>query len=401
MDAIRSILNLQTSKQNNDSRHPGLYEVYYSNSKDALPNFSLRRKWDTNVVLASTGPNAGISRLDLHSVEEMGEYESLAGIDHWNAPSDTCYGVSTSLYEEDQSKSKHVGDPIADVYASVVRGNNTILAIADGCGWGKKPRLAARCAVRASIEHILNNTKTFNNRPSSETIMNILASAMEASQQCINEHKATLTTLSIAVVCETVKGAWGVFTLSLGDCRVFVYCPRYQTSMETSIGSHPLNGIRLPRDSGGALGPAIGTLPDLENLSFSYVSVTPGDFVVLTTDGICDNFIPTHSSLTIETNTHFAIPSHSGKSKTDSCCEISYEVHKAIHDHHQSLQKNISAPTIALSLVNKVFEITEDKRQFRTTNSEIEVLPLQNTEMQKKNVVGKLDHATVLSYKVG
>ena len=417
MDAIRSIFNgQQTSSSKLHKSRPGLYEITYSSSMDKLPTFSLR-KWDTNVVLASTGPNAGISRLDLHSVEKMDKDESLAGIDHWNTPSDTCYGVSVSLYEEamhatdDNSPPKHIGDPIADVFASVVRGNNTIMAIADGSGWGKKPRLAARCAVRASIEHILDSTKTFNNQPTSEMILTILTSAMEASQKCINKHQATVTTLSIAVVCETANGSWGVFTLSLGDSRVYVYCPRYQTLMETTIGSHPSNGIRSTRDSGGALGPAIGTLPDLENLSFSYVSVVPGDFVILTTDGISDNFIPPKSIngqdesdriKTAETGTPFTIPSHSGRLEVDPCCKISYELHKAIHTHHQTLNNNISAQTIALSLVNRVTEITEEKRQFHSNfqDKESEAQSLQTIVEMKKKKLGKLDHATVLSYQV-
>eukprot|EP00731_Ephydatia_muelleri_P037783 Em0562g6a len=69
-------------------------------------------------------------------------------------------GISLSLYDRKDGTVGRHGDPIADVYAVVVRQNNTILAVADGCSWGHKPRLAARCAVRGSMEYLTQ--KLFN-----------------------------------------------------------------------------------------------------------------------------------------------------------------------------------------------------------------------------------------------
>ena len=369
-----------------------------------------------------TGPNAGITRLDLHSVELDKSGQKIAGVEEWNVPNDTCYGVSATLYEEDATKepARFVGDPNADVYGAVVRGNNTVLAIADGCSWGKRPRLAARCAVRTAIEHTVANTDKFNKKPSSKTLLNILMGAMEASHRTIIQHKATLTTLCISVVCQLdIKGdSYGVFTASLGDSRAFIYCPSNRTLMEASIGSHSSDGIRSIKVSGGALGPAIGALPDMENLSFSCIPVTKGDIVILTTDGITDNISKKNIEHIEATMKPYHLPTdvasktvpHSDMSNNERivhpCCEASSALNKVISRHHQSLDRSMSPYTIALFLINMVMEITEDKRQFYTEcitkDIDVRTRELQDPEFaeRKKKQVGKLDHATILTYLI-
>lgn len=398
-----------------------LYTVSYSNSRDNLHVFPLK-KWDKNVTAGCTGPNAGITRLDLHSME-LDTSQKIAGVKEWNVPNDTCYGVSATLYEEDATTdpARFVGDPNADVYGAVVRGNNTVLAIADGCGWGKRPRLAARCAVRTAIEHTLANTDKFNKKPSSKTLLSILMTAMEASHKTIIQHKATLTTLCISVVCQLdIKGgSYGVFTASLGDSRAFVYCPSNRTLMEASIGSHSSDGIRSIRDSGGALGPAIGALPDMENLSFSCIPVAKGDIVILTTDGITDNISQKNIEHIEETaNPHHLLTDLASRTVPHSdhmtnnehivhpCCEASSALNRVISRHQQSLDWSMSPYTIALFLINMVMEITEDKRQFRTEcvkkDIDVRTRELQDPEFaeRKKKQVGKLDHATILTYLI-
>ena len=425
MDAIRGIWKKPLHKTDESSER---YRVCYSDSKDAIPSIALK-KWDSDIVSACTGPNAGLTKLDLHSVE-IDTDQQVAGVEEWNAPNENCYGISLSFYEEDNTRTaaesnnplaNRIGDPIADVYGSVVRGNNTILAIADGCGWGKKPRLAARCAVRTAIEYTLSNTAVFNKNPSSKTLLNILMSAMEASHECILKHSATLTTISIAAVCETVQGTWGVFTACLGDSRAFIYSPEHQILMEASAGSHPSDGIRQTRNSGGALGPAIGSLPDFENLSFSFIPVSAGDIVVLMTDGVADNLVPKtiehvrkdekqEKEMSLNSKCSTSVPHVKIVNKEecviDSCCQASCELHKLIREHHQSLQNHISPQTIALFLMNLVGEATEEKRRFHADCIEkginVRTRELQDAEFAdlRKKLVGKLDHATVLSYLI-
>lgn len=261
---------------------------------------------------AYTGPNSGLTQLTLDT-EMTRPTSTVAGVTNWDNPSDFAYGLSLSLYEEDRTRKRAVdlvnrpevqheqpfifGEPIADVFGVVVRENNTILAVADGSGWGRKPRLAARCAVNSSISYITENFDkfTFKRSANSATLSKILYESMHAAQQCIMEHGATLTTLSIAVACKIKSDKsdeWGLFVASVGDSPVCIYCPHLQEIFDVTVGCHSKDGLRKVQESGGALGPAIGILPDLDNLSLSYSPVYPGDIVLLMTDGVMDNFSP-------------------------------------------------------------------------------------------------------------
>ena len=419
MEFVKAFLKKQPQKESSDV-YQRTYNVSYSNNKSSLPNTSLR-KWSTNIISACTGPNAGITQLDLQSVTMTTDRE-IAGVTDWT-PTATEYncGISESLYEEDETGiniRKCVGDPIADVYASVVRSNNTIAAIGDGCGWGKKPRLAARCAVQAAIEYVSNNTVSFNKQPSSETLLNILRSAMDASQECIIKHKATTTTLSIAVTCQLTNGTWALFTASVGDSRIFVYSIRHQTLVETTIGSHPSDGIRSAKNCGGALGPAYGTSPDMDNLSFSFTPIVTGDVIVLMTDGISDNFLPKtpintkmEIDFTLVSMSDVLLPTpHSSRCDRNgvphSCCLISHELHRAIRNHHNQLCSQVTAKSISKFLIESVKELTEEKRQYHMRcikNGVNGRLMTEDPELRREirqKQTGKLDHATVLSYTV-
>lgn len=227
--------------------------------------------------------------------------DPIAGVIDWNNPSDFAYGLSLSLYEEDRTSTRRVagrlmGDPIADVFGLVVRGNNSILAVADGSGWGKKARLAARCAVHAAITHITENMdKLTAKKPTSDILSKLLYDAIDVAQNSILQHGGALTTLSVAVTCQMdspKSNDWGLFTASVGDSPICVYCPHSQSIFDVTIGGHAKDGGRNVQQSGGALGPAIGMLPDLENLILSYSPVYSGDIVILMTDGVIDNFAP-------------------------------------------------------------------------------------------------------------
>lgn len=412
---------IQPSKDSIDIQRT--YHLLHNKEKSTLPSTPLM-KWSTDTVSACTGPNAGVTQLDLHSVD-MDTNQDIAGVKRWTSTSERSCGLSVSLYEEDLGNNgglepRRVGDPIADVYTSVVRGNNTIAAIADGCSWGKKPRLAARCAVKATIEHILNKTTEFNKHPSSETLLKIMEDAMDASQKCILEHHATTTTLSIAISCQMANGNWCLYTASLGDSRIFLYSNQQQTLLEVTIGSHPSDGQRAKRDCGGALGPMIGSLPDMGNLSYSFTPINKGDVIVLMTDGVSDNFIHkanNTNSIRRKSEDGFALLStvdaiiptyHTNKvsSTIEPCCQISYNLHRAVQNHCSCLGGNVTASTISSYLMNAAMEISEEKRAFNTKfmseGTSIREQEQKNPEFakQRKQLVGKLDHATILSITV-
>ena len=60
----------------------------------------------------------------------------------------TFAGRSMSTYPYNKRAGRRDGDPIADSFVARVYENRVVLAVADGCGWGAAPALAARTAVR-------------------------------------------------------------------------------------------------------------------------------------------------------------------------------------------------------------------------------------------------------------
>ncbi len=401
--------------------------LQHSSSADTLPSKPVSQ-WRGDICAAYTGPNSGLTRLDLET-KTLAESTGLAGADeiagchNWNLPREYAYGISLSLYEEDRRRIRAacesgtptpiracdciVGDPIADVFGIAVRENCCVMTIADGVNWGKKSRLAARCATHAVMEHISSNTSRLSANQTSSTIFQLLREAVtEKAQGLILKHKATLTTLSAAVVCEMgTPGEWGLFLCAVGDSPVYVYCPHTQLVFEATLGCH--TGVRDMRMAGGVLGPNYGTSPDLSNLSYAYLPVYPGDIVFAVSDGVSDNF--SNKVMTGLTNGKEEMVSNeiSSNGGLKSCCENIPHLNRVLCQHQENLGANLSAQTVTACLINHSVEATEKKRRFRTQcleeNVDLRREAARNPEFAARMsaATGKLDHATVVAFQVG
>ena len=364
-------------------------------------------KWTTEVIAAHTGPNVGLTRLDVDSDSAAVSTGVVAGCKDWNKPTEYAYGMSLSLYEEDRTQEEPliVGSPIADVFGIQVRENSAILAVADGVNWGRKPRLAARCAVHAVMDHISSNLERIQSEPNTHTISQLLLeSVTRKAQESILNHHATLTTLSAAVVCEMAKpGEWGLFVVSVGDSPVYVYCPHSENVVEITVGCHPHDGARDMCMAGGTLGPSMGSQPDLSNLTVAYMPVYQDDIVFCTSDGISDNF----SSKVMNVvnggvNTHCCnVP------QMKPCCDNVPHIGATLNKHQDKLREHLSAQTVAACLMNHAAEVTEQKRLFRSycieNNIDIRREKERNPDFATRlnAAPGKLDHATIVAYQVG
>ena len=464
--------------------------AYIGRDADSIPVKAIK-PWSPDILSAFTGPQSGITKLDLEADvgpsspgaptpgssctdgdgqgEDEGQRRAIAGCNNWNSASDFAYGMSLSLYEEEQplpgprkspvknegvapvdastttttgqqqpspmrATKRIAGDPIADVFGVVARENSAILALADGVNWGRKSRLAARCAVRAVMEHFAVNMSQLQDSahpPTSRTVMELLLEAVTSkAHNLIMKHEATLTTLSVAVVCEMAgeqNGEWGLFVVAVGDCPVYIYCPHKEVVVEATTGCHQHDGERNMSMAGGVLGPSIGTHPDLSNLSVSYLPVYPGDVVYCTSDGISDNFMaqvinpppsPSPSISSSADNHHSnnycqhqadaltcssngsALKAVMGKKQLKPCCETVYYMTEVLKSHQQIVGERVSAQTVSATLMNKAVELTENKRLARTSFPN---LTRGSPEYKQfvKSVPGKLDHATVVAYRVG
>lgn len=379
--------------------------------------------WNGDIVASYTGPNAGLTKLDLDSTSSPdGIASEVGGTKNWNNPSEFAYGISLSLYEEDRtakgtvngtkiptSNPTIIGEPVADVFAIQARETSAILAIADGVNWGRKARLAARCAVHAVMEHLSSNFAQLQSAPTSHTVSRLLLeSVTKKAQELILQHHATLTTLSAAVVCEMANpGEWGLFVVAVGDSPVYVYCPHSKQVMEATVGCHPHNGDRDMRMAGGVLGPSMGSRPDLENLTVAYMPIFPGDIVFCTSDGVSDNFsskvMKSYCGKTMDSR----LCTYTTKPQLKACCENIVYMTALLRKHQEQLDRYLSAQTVAACLINHAVEITEQKRSFRShcieNHIDIRRRSFEDPEFaaQLKSAPGKLDHATVVSYQVG
>lgn len=66
----------------------------------------------------------------------------VAGVQDWQMDCDFAYGISVSLYETNMLTKEPMGNPIADCYGCVVRGDAAAMAMADGVNWGESQRQA-------------------------------------------------------------------------------------------------------------------------------------------------------------------------------------------------------------------------------------------------------------------
>jgi serine/threonine protein phosphatase PrpC len=399
---------------------PGLH---YGRDLKAVPLVAVAPPSRGPVTAAFTGPNAGLTALDpKYGSDSRESGVEIADCKNWNQPSEFAFGISLSLYEEDRSAAQSsappppppsgaeaakctvVGDPVADVFGVQVRENLAVLALADGAGWGPKPRLAARCAVRAVMEHVTASLSEMRKRPTSHTVSSVLLeSVAQKAQELILEHNATLTTLSAAVVVEmTQPGEWGLFVVAVGDSPMYVYCPHSHKTQDVTVGCHAEDGQRDMRCAGGTLGPTYGTKPDLENLTVAFMTLHEGDIVLGVSDGISDNF----SGQAVSMMTGLVHPDIA-KGKVKPCCDSILHLNEVLGKHHDELRAHLSAQTVVTKLLNYVVEFTEPKREFYSHCLEkgVNIKQRRNEDpdfaREMEMLHGKLDHATVVAYQVG
>ena len=373
-----------------------------------------------------------------------------AGITNWERRQPVADGDSITLYEHKAgNNSNHHGDPIADVYSVVLHPNGCILAVADGVNWGIKPRLAARCAVHGVMDHLNRSLHSQISIPqTTQDIFHCILRSFDSGQRLIIERGGTTTTLCVGVVVELRdhKGSsqWGLCIVSVGDTLCYVWRDDVQMVYEVTSAVHA-GKERNPRDCGGCLGCNLGDQPDLSNLLCSFVPLNNNDIVFVVSDGVSDNIDPVilregmaeASSLS---PTHIepllphlppheqkdqkcgAVPSPPGTSNGSnvSLPILSPEQRQTLSlvkltgvlkEKLQSSKSALDAQLVNDAVITYVIEATEMKRGYlERCWQELDKPDLTAAERRAndrkighhiKTLPGKLDHATIASYKVG
>ncbi|BFF89468.1 PP2C-like domain-containing protein [Drosophila madeirensis] len=253
---------------------------------------------------ADANPHSERERLLREAVSNQGGSSSsctsppavVAGVENWRMECDFAYGISVSLYETNMLTKEPMGNPIADCYGMVVRGDSAAMAMADGVNWGDGARLAARSAVHGCLDYldraVFGQALECRATTTQEVFVSLLRSLWEG-HGCILEVGGALSTLTIAVVLplDGAPGKYVVCSCNVGDSLGYVYSKKHGVR-ELTQASHDISSMRDMRDALGALGPADGNKPELSNLTFTMSCIESGDIVFLTSDGISDNFDP-------------------------------------------------------------------------------------------------------------
>ncbi|RNA45124.1 hypothetical protein BpHYR1_033034 [Brachionus plicatilis] len=418
------------------------YKCYHAKSYDQLPNDEI---CDLNQELISynSGPDEGIANVKLVPQRKPSSYVTPAenqenpvaqdekkmlhecwdsfhkmGITKFNSYHHKSYGIACSLYENNLTNNTTVGDPIADVYAIMTRKNSSVLILADGVNWGPRSRLAARCAVRASMNH-LNKFLYSKKNLTTHDIFKIMCRSFDSAQDFILQRKAAVTTLCCCVVVKlkdpSQNSLWAVCTLSIGDSTAYVF-NGHRGIFDLSLGARNLNNDRDMRNVGGALGGVYGNKPDVSNLTYSLMYIKENDIVFLMSDGVSDNLDPIVSQTARKQGNRNSMMDNVEKNLADLPEMSPYERYACGLAHMNEIllrnktpNENLSAQETCAILIDHVVKLTAEKRDLLEKGL-LEASQIEDSEKKAKfqadlrqkslKLRGKLDHASIVAYEV-
>mmetsp|Transcript_14999 Transcript_14999/g.20981 ORF Transcript_14999/g.20981 Transcript_14999/m.20981 type:complete len:915 (+) Transcript_14999:136-2880(+) len=323
----------------------------------------------------------------------------LSGHNDWSEKSFGEHVCGRSVSSYPVFNGKREGDPICDMFVLSHYENRTIAAVADGCSWGEESKEAARKASRMYLQYMKRCQDLIQ---TTHDAANFILRAYFAGHQAIvqgrNEETLFLagtTTMLAGIVLELETPQDGkpfVFVCcSIGDCKAYHYTPKHGRFDEITIGNR--GGLDV-RDPGGRLGPYLDEgKPDLRNLTLYCYPCEESDIIALVSDGVHDNLDP---------HTLGKSPSELGISaENDSWDNVNHDaVAERLQQFTESLitsivGKPVTVQTVTNNLTQHGLDVTQKIRTFMETNIG------QKVPVDYKNLPGKPDHTTCLSFKVG
>jgi len=304
---------------------------------------------------------------------------------------------SGSTYPWQEGAPFRDGDPICDHILVSIFPERLILGLADGCGWGSKPRLAAESACEKFSQEL---EKSIEEASTVGELTELLLHALEAAHNAIITQKENLwevgTTTLLAgsqIELKTVEDderRWAFVGIGVGDAKLFRWSAKTNILTYFTTGTRPSD----PSDCGGRIGPQLeGGAPDLRNLRYYFVELVEGDIVLLLSDGIHDNLDPQYLGVAPE---DLKVKDFSDWGEVES-----QEVQDAKTRYREELILNkfvavAEGDTKALAnlLIEHCFRVTEPGRTFMETN------PGRKLPVDYVQYPGKMDHSSVLVWRV-
>ncbi|KAL6059374.1 PPM-type phosphatase domain-containing protein [Balamuthia mandrillaris] len=442
--------------QEKGNRHKSLSKVYpsplrsgdycFGCSISTYPRKTFLQRRTTST--STTASSSDTKKKDIKKGKKGGEEEpsppstprkgKKKGGEEDPSPPSTPRGKSKNAQKEDTpatqdfiiKSSERVGDPICDSYAVQVLPHHTIMAVADGCNWGEKPKEASRLACSSFIEYFRSSFDKMSTlkdvgrvllRAFARAHTKILESGMpavsgekasprmEADGSQVRARKKTTqvsfsgtTTLIGGVLLELPSesaeqfGAqWAFVCASVGDCKAFLYSRSTGTVKDITRGNRPVSSDM--KDPGGRLGPISDkhNNPDLRNLGLFMCPCEEDSILVLLSDGIHDNLDPEHLGLLPKD-----LQEDAGESWDETkLLQLLKEQYRAKCFQEKVLREGESPMSITPALlthrlIQHCKDVTRPSRKWMQAN------PSRRIPNDRTRFIGKMDHATCLAVLV-
>lgn len=298
----------------------------------------------------------------------------------------------------------------------------TIVAVADGCGWGEQSKIASRKATRKFCEY-MNVLRT--ELSGSTNTAKLLLRAFEVANKAIIEGSREeeifengTTTLLGGIVVELdqseIKMEKNFIFLfaNLGDCKAYYYDCKTKSVSDITTNARSND----PKDPGGIsnlfqsklnifffinkhigrIGPYLTEkgLPDLRNLTIDHTLCKEGDIILILTDGVHDNLDPEALG---KSALDLGIQDPLGWKSKDIDLVLKQKRKYANNFLEGIIEKNSSLKAITKSLIDFSLDLTHSSREF------LENPKNRNSKLPKnfQQYPGKMDHTTCLVFKIG
>lgn len=207
--AVRDNTKSELSRPMSDNYNENVVEIPKENISPNDNSILHTGKNGTNGTNDNKKPNDLMTTSTILNCNTITSPDEYAGISNWKLENEHAYGISVSLYEKNYITQESTGNPIADCYGLVMRGNSIAMALADGVNWGEGACLAARSAVQGSLEYldkaVFGQVAGSMAKSTREIFISLLRSFWSA-HACILETGGSLTTLTVAVILPLAEG---------------------------------------------------------------------------------------------------------------------------------------------------------------------------------------------------
>jgi hypothetical protein len=313
------------------------------------------------------------------------------------------------------------GDPICDRYKAHLHSNGAIMALADGCNWGRLPYEAAVRATETFVsflaQHVSHITSMRGAGPFLLAALTRAHNSITEGREIWDSGTTTLIGGLLLPLSGTSEGRWGFVCVSLGDCKAFHYSQRTRTFVDITRGNR--RNLTDAKDPGGRLGPYIDVgQPDLRNLHLYYQSTEPGDLIFLVSDGVHDNLDPQQLGTTPgEADIANTVTWEEAEKVSPKAVEAfkdgfrmkwlqgAFNKEKETGQHHDNTENstsksdgngaNVSPQQIVDVLLRHAVDITRSSRDF------MEQYPQKRLPQDFKTYPGKMDHVSCVCVRVG